>query len=157
MKGIGKFLISIVGCELIGILATPFTISAIPTWYATLNKPPFSPPNWIFGPVWTLLYLLMGISAFLIWRKGLHNKKVKKALGYFLLQLFFNFIWSVIFFGFHSPLLGLLDIVVLLVLVIITIASFYKSSRIAAYLLIPYLLWLSFATILNLSIVVLNQ
>lgn len=157
MKDIGKFLISIFGCELIGILATPFTISAIPTWYATLNKPPFSPPNWIFEPVWTLLYLLMGISAFLIWQKGLHNMKVKKALGYFLLQLFFNFIWSVTFFGLHSPLLGLLDIVVLLVIVIITIVSFYKLSRSAAYLLIPYLLWLSFATILNLSIVVLNQ
>ncbi|MBP9718915.1 MAG: tryptophan-rich sensory protein [Candidatus Levybacteria bacterium] len=157
VKDFSKFLISIIGCELVGILSTPFTISAISTWYIFLNKPPFSPPNWVFGPVWTILYFLMGISAFLVWRKGLKNKKVKKALFYFLLQLFFNFLWSLLFFGLHSPLLGLLDIIVLLVSIVITLVAFYRVSKIAAYLLIPYLLWVSFATILNLSIVLLNK
>jgi tryptophan-rich sensory protein len=152
-----KLIISIIGCELVGIIATPFTISAISTWYAYLNKPSFSPPNWVFGPVWTTLYFLMGVSAFLIWRKGLQKKNVKRALGYFLLQLFFNFLWSLLFFGFHSPLLGLFDIVILLIFIILTIASFYKLSRVAAYLLVPYLLWVSFATVLNFSVVILNQ
>lgn len=156
MKDLQKLTISVIGCELIGIASTPFTLAAIPTWYASLNKPPFSPPNWVFGPVWTVLYFLMGISAFLIWKKGLEKKKIKKALVYFLLQLFFNFLWTPLFFGLHSPLLGLLDIVVLLAFLLVTIVSFYKLSKPAAYLLVPYLAWVSFATILNLSIVMLN-
>jgi translocator protein len=156
MRDIGKLFISIVGCQLVGIAATPFTIAAIPTWYATLNKPPFSPPNWVFGPVWTTLYFLMGISAFLIWQKGLQKKQVKRALIYFSLQLFFNFLWSLLFFGLHSPLLGLFGIMILLIFIILTIVSFYKLSKIAAYLFVPYLLWVSFATILNISLVILN-
>lgn len=159
MRETRQLIISIAGCELVGIVATPFTISAIPTWYATLNKPTFSPPNWIFGPVWILLYLLMGISAFLIWQKGLKGttkKSVKKAFGYFFLQLFFNFIWSVLFFGLHNPLLGFIDILLLLISIVLTMATFYKISKIATYLLIPYLLWVSFATILNFSLVLLN-
>lgn len=144
------------GCEFVGIISTPFTLAAIPTWYSTLNKPPFSPPNWIFGPVWTTLYFLMGISAFLIWQKGLKKKQVKEALLYFVAQLFFNFIWSILFFGLKSPTLGLFDILVLWVLILVTMIKFYKISKPAAYLLIPYILWVSFATILNLSIVLLN-
>jgi benzodiazapine receptor len=157
MKDFPKLVASVVGCELVGIIGTPFTISAISTWYVFLNKPFFSPPNWIFGPVWTILYFFMGVSAFLVWQKGLNHKKVKKALTYFKLQLFFNFLWSILFFGLHSPILGLVDIIVLLVSIILTIGAFYKISKIAAYLLIPYLLWVSFATILNISIVVLNK
>jgi len=151
-----KFLIAVTGCELVGIISTPFTLAAIPTWYSTLNKPPFSPPNWIFGPVWTALYFLMGVAAFLIWKKGLKNKQVKKALTYFVAQLAFNFLWSFLFFGLHSPILGLLDILILWVLILITMIKFYKLSKPAVYLLIPYILWVSFATILNLSIVILN-
>lgn len=156
MKDIQKFIICVLGCELVGIVSTPFTISAIPTWYVTLNKPPFSPPNWIFGPVWTTLYFLMGVSVFLIWKKGLKNKKIKKALLYFIIQLFFNFLWSLFFFGLHNPLLGLIDILLLLISIILTIITFYKISRVAGYFLLPYLLWVIFATVLNLALVVLN-
>lgn len=157
MKHSFKFVVSVVACELVGIFSTPFTISAISTWYVFLNKPFFSPPNWIFGPVWTLLYFLMGVSAFLIWKKGLKNKKVKKALSYFLIQLFFNFLWSFLFFGLRSPFMGLFDIILLLGSIVITIIAFYKISKFAAYLLIPYLVWVSFATVLNIAIVVLNR
>lgn len=156
VKGFPKLLISVLVCELVGLISTPFTIASISTWYVFLNKPLFSPPNWIFAPVWTMLYFLMGVSAFFIWKKGLKYKKAKRSLFFFLIQLFFNFLWSLLFFGLHSPILGLLDILFLLVFIIITIMQFYKISKIAAYLLIPYLLWVSFATILNLSIVLLN-
>lgn len=151
-----KFLISVVGCELVGIISTPFTLAAIPTWYSTLNKPIFSPPNWIFGPVWTTLYLLMGVAAYMVWQKGLKKKHIKNALYYFLAQLLFNFMWSILFFGLRSPILGLVDIFLLWVLILITMIRFYKISRLASYLLIPYLLWVSFATLLNLSILLLN-
>lgn len=156
MKDLPKLIVSVIGCELVGFLGTPFTISSIPTWYATLNKPPFAPPNWIFGPVWTLLYFLMGVAFYLIWKQGWQKKKVKTAGTYFLAQLGFNFIWSPIFFGLRSPLLGLVTILAMWTLIVITIKKFYPLSKPAAYLLIPYLLWVSFATILNASIVILN-
>ena len=156
MNKISKFLISIVGSELVGLLSTPFTIAAIPTWYATLNKPFFSPPNWIFGPVWTLLYFLMGYSFYLIWSQGWADKNVRLAAYYFFAQAGLNFAWSGLFFGLRSPLLGFIDIILLMIAIILTIKIFYPISRWAAYLLIPYLLWVSFATILNFSIIVLN-
>ncbi len=156
VKNLQKFLVAVVGCELVGIAATPFTIAAIPTWYQTLQKPPFSPPNWAFGPAWTILYFLMGVAAYLVWIKGLEKKVVKNALAFFIAQLVFNFFWSILFFGLHSPILGLIDILILWTLIVITIIKFYKVSKTASYLLIPYLLWVSFATILNLSIVLLN-
>lgn len=156
MRDIRKLIVSVVGCELVGIAATPFTLSAIPTWYASLNKPIFSPPNWIFGPVWTLLYFLMGISVFLIWKKSIKNKKIKNALLYFGIQLFLNFLWSLLFFGLHNPLLGLIDIFFLLCSIVLTISTFFKISKVASYLLVPYLLWVSFATILNLALFALN-
>lgn len=156
MKDLPKLIVSVIGCELVGFLGTPFTISAIPTWYATLNKPFFAPPNWIFGPVWTLLYLLMGVAFYLIWKQGWKKKKVKTAGLFFLAQLALNFIWSPIFFGLRAPLLGLIVIVAMLVLIVMTMKKFYPLSRVAFYLLVPYLSWVSFATILNASIVVLN-
>lgn len=149
-------MISTIGCELVGIAATPFTLSTISTWYQTLQKPPFSPPNWIFGPVWTILYFLMGVAAYLVWIKGLEKRAVKTALSIFIAQLVFNFFWSILFFGLHSPLLALIDILILWILILITIIKFHKISKIASYLLIPYILWVTFATILNLSIVLLN-
>ena len=155
MKNLPKLIISVVGCELVGILGTPFTISAIPAWYATLNKPVFAPPNWIFGPVWTLLYFLMGISFYLIWKQG-WKKKIRAAGMFFLAQLGLNFIWSPIFFGLRAPLLGLIVIVTMWVLIVMTMKRFYPLSRLAFYLLVPYLLWVSFATLLNAAIVVLN-
>lgn len=157
MKEVIKATFSIIICELIGLLATPFTISAIPTWYATLIKPPFSPPNWIFGPVWTLLYACMGVSAYLIYRQGAQKEKIKKALLFFLVQLVLNFFWSVIFFGMRQPLLALVDILAMLAMIIFTMTAFNKISKTAFYLFIPYLLWVSFAAILNASIVFLNK
>lgn len=156
MKNLSKLLISIIGCELVGILGGVFTISSIPTWYATLNKPFFSPPNWIFGPVWTLLYFLMGLSFYLIWTQSKKNKQVKTATKYFFYQLALNFIWSPIFFGLKSPLLALFVIIAMWVMIILTIKKFYPLSKTASYLLIPYFLWVSFATILNASITILN-
>lgn len=156
MNKLLKFLITTIGCGLVGIAATPFTVSSIPTWYQTLQKPPFSPPNWIFGLVWIILYFLMGISAYLVWIKGLEKKAVEMALAFFIAQLIFNFLWSILFFGLHSPVLALIDILILWALILIIINKFYKISKTASYLLIPYLLWVSFATLLNFSIVLLN-
>jgi benzodiazapine receptor len=156
MKDLLKLILAVVGCELVGILGSVFTISAIPGWYATLNKPSFSPPNWLFGPVWALLYLLIGVAFYLIWKEDWKKKKVKTAGNYFLAQLGLNFIWSPVFFGLKSPLLGLITIVALWILIVLTMKKFYPLSRLAFYLLVPYLLWVSFATILNAAIVVLN-
>ncbi len=156
MKNLPKLIASIALCEVIGILSTPFTIAAISGWYAHLIKPSFSPPNWIFGPVWTLLYMMMGISLFLIWELGLKKKKVKTAVYYFGAQLVLNFFWSIAFFGLRSPLLGLITIVTLLALILLTMKHFYTLSKPAFYLLVPYLLWVSFATLLNVAIVILN-
>lgn len=156
MKDWHKLIISILGCELVGILGTPFTILAIPTWYATLNKPFFAPPNWIFGPVWTLLYFLMGLSFYLIWKQGLQKKRVATASKYFGAQLGLNLVWSPIFFGLRAPLLGLVVIVAMWALIVMSMKKFYPLSRLAYYLLIPYLAWVSYATLLNAAIVVLN-
>ena len=156
MKNILKFITSVVGCELVGLLGTPFTAVAIPTWYAALNKPFFAPPNWLFGPTWTLLYFLMGVSFYLIWKQGLEKKKVKTASLFFCAQLALNFIWSPVFFGLRAPLLGLIVIVALWASIVMTMRKFYPLSRPAFYLLVPYLLWVSFATALNAAIAVLN-
>lgn len=157
MKDFYKLIISVVGCELVGLLSTPFTIASIPTWYAGLIKPSFSPPNWIFAPVWTTLYLLMGISVYLVWKKGITNKEIKTAIYYFLTQLLLNFLWSFIFFGLHLPLVAFIDIIALLVAIVLTMLKFNRISKTAIYLLIPYLLWVSFAAILNGAIVYLNR
>jgi len=149
--------VSIVACLAAGAIGSIFTRSAISTWYATLEKPPFSPPNWLFAPVWTLLYILMGIAAFLVWRKGLGNRRVRSALIVFLIQLILNTLWSVVFFGLESPLFGLVIISVLWVVILVTVIQFYKISRAASVLLWPYLLWVTFAAVLNYSIWLLNR
>ncbi len=156
MKNIHKLIISIALCEGAGIIGALFTVSAIPTWYAHLHKPPFSPPNWIFGPVWTTLYLLMGISLYLVWKKGLKKDKIRFAFIFFLAHLAINAIWSVIFFGFQNIALAFLDILILLGMIVYLIKIFYPINKASAWLLAPYLLWVSFATILNLSLLILN-
>lgn len=156
MKDWQKLVIAIVGCELVGILGSISTIEAIPTWYAGLNKPFFAPPNWLFGPVWTLLYLMMGIAFYLIWREGWKKKKTREAGATFGWQLLANFLWSPVFFGLRSPELALVIILLMWGLIVMTIKKFLLISRTAGYLLIPYLLWVSFATLLNAAIVVLN-
>ncbi len=141
---------------LIAFLGSAVTTPSIGSWYSTLNKPFFNPPNWIFAPVWTILFLLMGIAGYSVWREGKNDQDVKKALKFYFSQLVFNFLWSFIFFYLHQPLIAFLDIMVLWVLIFLTINNFKKISTNAAYLLYPYLIWVSFASILNLAIVVIN-
>lgn len=143
-------------CLLVGALSGFATQSSVDSWYTTLNKPSFNPPNWIFAPVWTVLYILMGISAGIVWGHGTYHKWVKTALYIFGFQLLFNATWSLVFFGLQSPLSALIILVVLLGLILLTIRWFNIISKTAAYLLIPYLLWVLFAGVLNFKIVQLN-
>jgi len=156
LKDIFKLLISIVVCQCAGLIGSLFTTTAIPTWYATLEKPAFTPPNWLFAPAWITLYLLIGISAFIIWRKGLDSLRIQVALIVFLIQLALNALWSVAFFGLESPLYGVIVIVALWIVILFTILKFFKLSKAAGVFLLPYILWVSFAAVLNISIWVLN-
>jgi tryptophan-rich sensory protein len=157
IRNIFKLIISIVACLGAGAIGSVFTRSAIPTWYANLEKPFFTPPNWLFAPAWTLLYILMGIAAFLVWRKGLGNRQVRTTLIVFLIQLVLNSLWSVVFFGLESPLSGLIVISILWVAILVTIIKFFRISRVASVLMWPYLLWVTFAAVLNASIWLLNR
>jgi len=151
-----KLLISIIICQSAGFIGSIFTTPSIPTWYAFLKKPSFTPPSWLFGPVWITLYILMGVSAFLVWKKGLGTGGVKLALGIFIVQLIFNTLWSIVFFGYQSIFGGFIVIVVLWILILLSIIFFLKISLVAGLLLIPYLFWVSFASLLNFSIYRLN-
>lgn len=155
MKNIFKLFVSILIPLVIGFLGSFFTASSVDSWYTTINKPSFNPPGWIFAPVWTTLYILIGLSFYLVWRKNFGEDR-KKVIAVYSLQLLFNLLWSMLFFGLKSPLLGLIDIIVLLVFIIANTIVFYKISKTAGYLLIPYLLWVSFASVLNFSIFLLN-
>jgi translocator protein len=152
-----KFVASIALCQSAGLLGSFFTVPAIPTWYATLIKPAFSPPSWLFGPVWISLYTLMGISLFTVWNTTEDRPQFKKGLIFFFIQLVFNALWPVFFFGFRSPLAGLIEMVFLWSAVVVTIIYFIKLSRWAGMLLLPYLAWVSFAFVLNFSLWVLNR
>ncbi|HEY4514031.1 MAG TPA: TspO/MBR family protein [Candidatus Paceibacterota bacterium] len=156
LKNILKLIVAIGVSELAGIIGSIFTAPAIQGWYAGIVKPAINPPSWLFGPVWTILFALMGVAAFLIWRKGLERRDVKIALGIFLGQLILNTLWSVIFFGFESPGGALLEIVFLWLAILATIIAFARISKLAAWLLAPYILWVSFALYLNYTIWVLN-
>ncbi len=148
--------ISVAVCLLIGALSGFATQSSVNTWYPDLAKPGFTPPNWLFAPVWTMLYIMMGIAAGLVWARGLHHSWVKTALYYFGFQLLVNASWSLVFFGLQNPQVALGVIVGLLVLIALTIRSFRVVSKPAAWLMVPYLLWVLFASLLNLRIVQLN-
>jgi tryptophan-rich sensory protein len=154
---IAKLVICILLCQLAGMIGSFFTRPAVPTWYASLEKPFFTPPDWVFAPIWIILYILMGIAAFLVWRKGWQQKPNRSALILFGIQLILNALWSFIFFGLQSPLAGFIEISILLVAILLTIQSFLQISRIAGLLLIPYFLWVALASGLNLSIWVLNR
>ena len=146
---------------LAGWLAVAFTAAAVGglflpgDWYAGLQKPAWNPPNWIFGPVWTLLYTMMAIAAWLVWRRGGFVRH-QKALCLFLLQLCFNALWSPLFFGMHQPMLAFVDLVVLWLLLLGTVAAFWKTSRVAGTMLLPYLAWVTFAGALNWTLWKLN-
>jgi len=151
-----KFLISILLPLSLGAIAGMFTSQSVPEWYATLNRPSFNPPNWIFGPVWTTLYILMGISFFLIWKQDA-SKERNRAILFFLLQLLLNFAWSFIFFYFNKIGLALVEIILLWISIIMMLVVFYKIKPMASYINIPYLLWVTFATVLNASYYILNR
>lgn len=153
-----KFIVSIALCFLVAFLGSVATIPSIPAWYEHLNKPIFNPPNWVFGPAWTILYFLMGLALYLVWNKDLKDKKRREqGIKIFIFQLILNLLWSLVFFGLHYPLLALITIFLLWVSIFMTIKYFYKISKVASYLLIPYLLWVTFASILNFAIVILNR
>jgi translocator protein len=156
LNSLSKLVIAIVVSELAGGIGSLFTVSAITNWYPMLIRPALNPPSWIFGPVWTTLYILMGIAAFLVWNKGFDRQDVRKALGVFLLQLVLNAVWSVIFFGLHSPFWAFVDIIALWTTIIWTMTIFYKISKPAMWIMLPYILWVSFAAYLNYSIWMLN-
>lgn len=157
INNISKLITSLLACQLAGIIGMVFTSPSIPTWYKTLIKPPLQPPNWIFGPVWFVLYIMMGISIYVIWTSQGRSKDKQKAVYVFLTQLALNTLWSIIFFGAHMTLLAFIEIVLIWAAILYTILLFRKISGLAAYLLVPYLLWVSFASYLNLAIWILNR
>ncbi|MFC4815935.1 MULTISPECIES: TspO/MBR family protein [unclassified Flavobacterium] len=153
----GKTTVTILICLTVGFLSSIPTRASIANWYPTLEKPIFNPPNWLFGPVWTILYILMGIACGIIWtRHQKNNTETKNALLVFAFQLILNALWSLLFFGLKNPLLAFIEIILLWLVLYETIKSFNKIDRFAGNLLYPYLIWVSFATILNGSIWYLN-
>lgn len=156
-RNMSKLIFSLVLCQLVGIIGGLFTAASVRTWYLTLNKPPFNPPNWIFGPMWITLYLLMGIAFFMVWTTDSPGKAKQIAMIFFFIQLAINMAWSFLFFYLKSPILGLIDIIALLVFILLTIWKFFPVNRAAGYLMLPYLLWVGFAAILNYSIWTLNN
>lgn len=152
-----KIVLVVTVCLTVGYFSGMETRDSITTWYPTLAKPFFNPPNWIFGPVWTLLYIMMGIAAGFVWTKGSDEQTTKKALGFFAIQLGLNALWSYLFFGLHNPFLALIEIILLWLMILETYYLFKKIVKTAGLLLLPYLAWVSFATILNASIWWLNR
>ncbi len=151
-----KFIISIIICQSAGIFGSLFTFDSISDWYVTLEKPAFAPPNWIFGPVWITLYFLMGLSLYIVWKDELKSKTRNAFFVVFGIQLILNALWSFLFFGLRSPFLGLLDIILLDIMVIVTIIYAKSISKLAMILLIPYLIWIVFASYLNYVIFLVN-
>jgi benzodiazapine receptor len=158
LNKITKIVVSLIICLMVGYSASIVTRPSVETWYPTIIKPSFNPPNWIFMPVWTLLYILMAVAAGLVWDKiKEQNQEVKVALGFFLIQLTLNAIWSYIFFGLKNPMLALIEIALLWLMIYETYLKFTKINKTAGYLLIPYMAWVAFAGILNASIWWLNR
>jgi tryptophan-rich sensory protein len=147
---------AVLSCIIAGSLGSLVTITGPGTWYAGLVKPWFTPPGWVFGPVWITLFTLMGIALYLVWQEGMEKPDVRKAVAIFGAQFFLNILWSFLFFGLRSPLAGLADIVLLWLTIAATIAAFYRVNKTAAYLLVPYLAWVTLAAALNGTIYFLN-
>ncbi len=157
IENIIKLAASIIICLMAGFIGSVFTVDSIQTWYMGIEKPFFNPPNWVFGPVWTTLFILMGISLYLVWSRGIKTNDAKIALTLFAAQLVLNVLWSIIFFSLKSPFYAFIEIVILWTAILLTIIWFRKISKTAGYLLVPYILWVSFAAVLNLSIFLLNS
>lgn len=154
---LGPLIISLLITLAIGIVASLFTTPQIPGWYATLQKPAFNPPNWLFAPVWTALYITIAIAAYLVWKRRNNSWKYSMAKAVYFWQLLLNFLWSIIFFGQHQIFIALLIIILLWLSIIANMLVFKHFNTMACWLLFPYLLWVSFATLLNLSIYMLNR
>jgi tryptophan-rich sensory protein len=152
-----KLLTSLLLCQLAGAIGAVFTASSVENWFPLLEKPFFSPPPWVFSPVWILLYTLMGISLYIVWEKGLQQREVKIGLLIFGIQLGLNIIWSYLFFGLRSPYYAFIEIILLWFAILLTIIQFRNISKTASYLLLPYILWVSFAMLLNHSLWILNS
>jgi tryptophan-rich sensory protein len=155
-QNIKLFIISLIPPLLIGFIGSLLTTPSIDTWYANLNKPSFNPPNWIFSPVWTTLFILMGIALFLVVKEKIDYGRKKRAMAIFFFQLALNIFWSYSFFFLHNPLLAFVVIVFLFLAILLNIITFFKISKPAGYLLIPYIVWVSFAGVLNFFIFYLN-
>lgn len=151
-----KIVVSIAICLLVGFVGGRITSGEIDSWYLTIHKPTWNPPNWLFFPVWTTLYVLMGIALFLVWKHPGGTRAYRLALLAFFIQLLLNFLWSVIFFNLHSPAVAFGEIVLLWIAILCTIIAFKPFSRVAAWLLVPYIAWVSFAAFLNYTIMTLN-
>lgn len=156
LKEVLKLIASIIVVFIAGAIGNFFTLSEITTWYTTLTKPTWTPPNWVFGPVWTTLYILMGIALYLVWSSGLDRKDVKIAIVVFFVQLILNTLWSLVFFGMHSLFGGLVTIVILWIAILVNIILFYRISKSAGLLLVPYIIWVSIASYLTYSVYLLN-
>lgn len=158
MQKILRIAVVLMTCLVVGYLSGMVTRESITTWYPTLVKPSFNPPNWIFAPVWTILYIMMGVAGGMVWnRMEQDTERVKKAFAFFIIQLALNAIWSLLFFYLHNPFLALIEIVLLWLLIFETYTQFKKIDKVAGMLLIPYLAWVSFAMVLNGSIWWLNR
>jgi len=157
VKEIPRLVVSIVIVFLAGAVGTVYTLKEITGWYAFLPKPSWTPPNWAFGPIWSILYILMGISLFLVWREGLGKKNVQIGVLVFAVQLAINVIWSLVFFGTHNIFGGLVLVLILWISILINIIVFYRISKPAGLILIPYLIWVSIASYLNYSVFLLNH
>jgi tryptophan-rich sensory protein len=143
-------------CIIVGSLGSLVTTTGPGSWYTGLAKPFFTPPGWVFAPVWITLFTLMGIALYLVWQEGTERPEVRTALAIFGIQFLLNVLWSFLFFGLRSPLLGLIDIVILWLMIALTIRAFYRVNRTAAYLLLPYIAWVTLATALNGSVWLMN-
>lgn len=151
-----RLILSIATCLAAGGAGSLYTAQSVSWWYPTLVKPSFSPPAWVFGPVWTFLFILIGCALYLVWDKGLKKKGVADAVALFGVQLILNVTWSYLFFGLRNPFLALIEIMVLWAMILATTLKFAKIDKTAGYLMIPYLFWVGFASVLNLAIVLLN-
>lgn len=156
VREIPKLITSVLIVFFSGAIGTLATLPQITTWYVTLAKPNWTPPNDWFGPIWSTLYILIGVALFLVWRQGLNRRDVKFALGIFAVQLILNVVWSLVFFGLHSILGGLVIIMLLWIAIWANLIAFYVISKPAGLLLIPYLIWVSIASYLNYSVFILN-
>ena len=157
MSNIVKAIIAIALPLMVGATSGFFTVTGVESWYQTIQKPSWNPPNWIFGPVWTTLYIMMGVALFLVWKEDTSEELKKIAFTLFAIQLILNFFWSFIFFNPQQPGWALVEIIAMWVFILLTIFAFAQVNKTAAWLLVPYISWVSFATILNYTIWQLNR